>query len=51
LHFAAYTGNTKIAALLLQHGADPKAANRAKKTPRDVASDRGHAGVFQMMGG
>jgi len=49
LHEAANAGNAEVVRLLLDAGADPTLRNGAGKTPLEVASERGHAGVAEVL--
>jgi ankyrin repeat protein len=49
LHEAANQGNREMAEALLRHGADPAAGNDDKKTPADVAAERGHTELARLL--
>ena len=50
LHAAAFDGNADLVRLLLDHGADPMARQTADgKTPLDLAVERGHADVAEIL--
>lgn len=49
LHEAANQGNCEMAEALLRHGADPAAGNDDKKTPADVAAERGHTELARLL--
>lgn len=49
LHTAAFVGHRAIVELLLEKGADPAARTTAGKTPADVARERGHAEIAQLL--
>ena len=49
LHNAAAHGNEALVRLLLAHEADPNVKNKDKKTPLDLARDRGHARVIEIL--
>jgi ankyrin repeat protein len=51
LHEAAQRGHAAMVALLRQHGADVAAQNDAGKSARDLARERGHAEVEQLLEG
>lgn len=50
LHKAAFNGRADMARLLLNHGADPRARSDAGKTPEDVARERSHPEVADLLG-
>lgn len=49
LHGAALFGRAEMAAWLLAHGADPNSRNYEDKTPLQVALDREHAAVAEVL--
>lgn len=49
LHGAAAEGNAEMVQLLLAHGADPNAQSDTGKTPADLARDRGHETVADLL--
>ena len=49
LHDAAWTGDKKMAKILIKAGSDPKAKNNAGKTPLDIARERGHRDMVQAL--
>jgi ankyrin repeat protein len=50
LHTAAYGGDPDVVRLLLDRGADPMLRTDDGKTAVDVARERGHAAVAEMLG-
>jgi ankyrin repeat protein len=49
LHEAALRGSLELVQLLLAHGADPRAANTEGKTPIDLADERKHTAVADLL--
>jgi ankyrin repeat protein len=49
LHTAAYTGDREVVELLLARGADARVANNDGKSPIDLARERGHAKLAEVM--
>jgi ankyrin repeat protein len=50
LHTVAFTGNAEVARMLLERGADPMARTDDGKTAIDIARERGHATLAEMLG-
>ena len=51
LHEAARSGSAEVVRLLLDHGADASRTDGDGKTPLELATDRGHAAVAEMLRG
>ena len=51
LHAAAQVGNTRMARVLLEHGADPDLASDDGRTPTDLAREGGHEGLVGLLEG
>ena len=51
LHYACIDGNAEVAALLVDHQADPDAEDDHQRTPRSVALDLGRANVLRALDG
>jgi ankyrin repeat protein len=49
LHTVAFTGDRASLDLLLKHGADPAVKNNDRKTPADLARDRGHQEISELL--
>jgi ankyrin repeat protein len=49
LHVAAHFGNAEVVKLLLMHGADSSIRDSRSKTAIDIARDRGHSTVVQIL--
>jgi hypothetical protein len=49
LHYAAYTGYEKLVKYLIKKGADTNIKNNEGKTARDIAVEKGHAGVVDIL--
>eukprot|EP01062_Namystynia_karyoxenos_P006943 TRINITY_DN12428_c0_g1_i2.p1 TRINITY_DN12428_c0_g1~~TRINITY_DN12428_c0_g1_i2.p1 ORF type:complete len:817 (+),score=233.02 TRINITY_DN12428_c0_g1_i2:87-2453(+) len=49
LHWAAYSGNPQIVAVLLRHGADVNVCESDGKTPLHLAAYEGHAEVVKLL--
>lgn len=49
LHGAAATGSADLVRLVLRKGGDPSARDERGKTPLDVAVERGHAAVAELL--
>ncbi len=49
LHATAFTGSVELTKLLLDHGANPNALDKDGHTPRDIAQQRGHTAVAEML--
>jgi len=49
LLIASHKGYTKIAAILLEHGADIHAQNYGTRTPLHLAAEKGHAEIVKML--
>ena len=49
LHQAARQGHAQVARLLLEAGADPALRDGDGKTPEDLANERGHAEVAELL--
>lgn len=49
LHVACELGSTKCVELLLQHGANARALTHAKETPLQLAKDKGHKSIAQII--
>jgi ankyrin repeat protein len=50
LHYAARTGNTEVARRLLECGADRGLTDEAGRTAAEVASEKGHAEIAELLG-
>lgn len=50
LHLAATAGHKEMAALLISKGADLAAKNQAGQTPLEVAKQKGHSGLYELLG-
>jgi len=48
---AAFSGHLKIVKLLLQAGADPNQCDRLGRSPLDIATERGHLDVVEVLKG
>jgi ankyrin repeat protein len=51
LHGAAANGDRAMTELLIDRGADPSLRNDEGRTARDLALERGHAGIADWLGG
>ncbi|MCI4407481.1 MAG: ankyrin repeat domain-containing protein [Thermofilum sp.] len=49
LHYAAYNGHTDFVKLLLENGADPSIKDNSGKTAADLARERGHIEIANMI--
>jgi ankyrin repeat protein len=49
LHFAAEYGETRVAQLLLEHGADVNARDRLGLTPSELGSSREHQEIVELL--
>jgi len=49
LHYAAHYGDVETARFLLGLGADIQTSNREGKTPRDLALEKGHTGLADLL--
>lgn len=49
LHYATYHGHTEMVRLLLNAGADIRAAQDGKYTPLEIAASRAHGDVLQLL--
>ena len=49
LHTVAFTGDRPSLELLLKHGADSSSRNKEGKTPADIARERGHPAVADLI--
>lgn len=49
LHTAAFVGDAEVVRLLLERGCDPSRRTDEGKTAVDIARERGHAGVAEML--
>ncbi|NIN67511.1 MAG: ankyrin repeat domain-containing protein, partial [Anaerolineae bacterium] len=49
LHKAAFGGNVELARLLLERGADVAAMTDDGRTPLDIAIERGHAELADVL--
>jgi len=49
LHYAAMAGKDGVVALLLKHGADVNAKTQEGLTPLDIAVERGHKNVIELL--
>ena len=49
LHYAATSGNIKVAQILIENGADPNAANVEGRTPIFNAAEEGRREVAQLL--
>jgi len=49
LFMAAVQNRPDLAALLLEHGADPTIRNNAGRTPKDAAAEQGSSGVLALL--
>ena len=49
LHWAARAGSSQCVALLLESGADPNAANKARRTPLQLAAEQDRAEAIQVL--
>jgi ankyrin repeat protein len=50
LHTVAFTGNAEVARMLLERGADPMARTDEGKTAVDIARERGHTALAEVLG-
>lgn len=49
LHKAAYHGNKESVILLLEKGADPRSLNVLRKTPAEIAREKGHDDIAKLI--
>ena len=49
LHTVGFTGDRASLDLLLKHGADPEIKNNDGKTARDIARERGHQKIADLL--
>ena len=51
LQETAFSGNLELARLLLEHGADPAAVDDQGRTALDIARERGHSALVDVLSG
>jgi ankyrin repeat protein len=51
LHETAFNGNLALTQLLLEHGANPAAVNKEGRSAVDVARERGHTQLAELLSG
>lgn len=49
LHATAFHGSREMTTLLLEHGANPNARNADGKSPADIARERGHNDIAELL--